>query len=82
MYFFDLQGYDGSDTEGAEFPNDEAARREAVSVARDFARNNLARYGSTHHREKREGRGDPRRAVASGGQTVKLNYDTLLHSSH
>ena len=47
MYFFDLQGYDGSDTEEAEFPNDEAARREAVSVARDFARNNLARYGST-----------------------------------
>jgi Domain of unknown function (DUF6894) len=38
-YFFHLHGSGARDTEGQEFPNDEAAREEAVAVARDLARN-------------------------------------------
>jgi hypothetical protein len=40
-YFFHLRG-SGSvvhDDEGEEFPNQEAARQEAIAVARDLARN-------------------------------------------
>ena len=38
-YFFHLHGSGARDTEGQEFPNDEAARQEAVAVARDLGRN-------------------------------------------
>ena len=38
-YFFHLHGSGASDTEGQEFPNDEAARNEARAVARDLSRN-------------------------------------------
>ncbi len=38
-YFFHLQGSGARDTEGQEFPNDEAARKEAVAVARELSRN-------------------------------------------
>ena len=38
-YFFHLHGSGARDTEGQEFPNDEAAREEASAVARDLGRN-------------------------------------------
>ena len=38
-YFFHLHGSGARDTEGQEFPNDEAARQEAVAVARELSRN-------------------------------------------
>jgi hypothetical protein len=38
-YFFHLHGSGARDTEGQEFPDDEAARQEAVAVARDLGRN-------------------------------------------
>jgi hypothetical protein len=38
-YFFHLHGSGARDIEGQEFPNDEAARQEAVAVARDLGRN-------------------------------------------
>lgn len=38
-YFFHLHGSGARDTEGQEFPNDEAARNEARAVARDLSRN-------------------------------------------
>jgi hypothetical protein len=37
-YFFHLQGSRATDTEGQEFPNDNAAREEAVAVARELSR--------------------------------------------
>jgi len=39
LYFFHLHGSGALDTEGQEFPNDEAAREEARAVARDLSRN-------------------------------------------
>jgi hypothetical protein len=39
IYFFDLNGSRNRDSEGQEFPNDDAARREAAAVARDLSRN-------------------------------------------
>jgi len=39
LYFFHLRGSGALDTEGQEFPNDEAAREEARAVARDLSRN-------------------------------------------
>ncbi len=41
-YFFHLRGSGALDTEGQEFPNDEAAREEARAVAYDLARNKAA----------------------------------------
>ncbi|HTM72773.1 MAG TPA: hypothetical protein VL198_06040 [Pseudolabrys sp.] len=41
-YFFHLHGSGARDTEGQEFPDDAAAREEAVAVARDLARNRSA----------------------------------------
>jgi hypothetical protein len=38
-YFFHLHGSGASDSDGQEFPNDEAAREEAVVVARELSRN-------------------------------------------
>lgn len=38
-YFFHLHGSGAHDVEGQEFPNDKAAREEAVAVARDLSRN-------------------------------------------
>ena len=38
-YFFHLHGSGALDTEGQEFPNDEAAHEEARAVARDLSRN-------------------------------------------
>jgi hypothetical protein len=38
-YFFHLHGSGARDTEGQEFPNDEAAREEAVAVARELSHN-------------------------------------------
>ena len=40
-YFFHLHGSGARDTEGQEFPNDEAARKEAVAVAADLSRNKV-----------------------------------------
>jgi hypothetical protein len=39
LYFFHLHGSGARDSEGQEFPNDDAARTEAVAVARDLSRN-------------------------------------------
>ena len=36
-YFFHLHGSSAKDTEGQEFPNDDAAREEAAAVARELA---------------------------------------------
>ena len=36
-YFFHLHGSGAKDTEGQEFPNDAAAREEAVAVARELS---------------------------------------------
>jgi hypothetical protein len=36
-YFFHLHGSRATDTEGQEFPNDNAAREEAVAVARELS---------------------------------------------
>jgi uncharacterized protein DUF6894 len=41
-YFFHLHGSGARDTEGQEFPDDAAAREEAVAVARDLSRNRSA----------------------------------------
>jgi hypothetical protein len=41
-YFFHLHGSGARDTEGQEFPDDAAAREEAVAVARDLARTRSA----------------------------------------
>jgi hypothetical protein len=41
-YFFHLRGSGATDTEGQEFPNDEAAREEARAVARELSRNKAA----------------------------------------
>jgi hypothetical protein len=38
-YFFHLHGSGARDTEGQEFPNDDAARQEAVLVARELSKN-------------------------------------------
>ncbi|XIA64893.1 DUF6894 family protein [Bradyrhizobium sp. TZ2] len=38
-YFFHLHGSGARDTEGQEFPDDEAARQEARVVARDLSQN-------------------------------------------
>ena len=38
-YFFHMHGSGARDTLGQELPDDEAARREAVAVARDLSRN-------------------------------------------
>jgi hypothetical protein len=38
-YFFHLHGSGARDTEGQEFPNDDAARREAVLIARELSKN-------------------------------------------
>jgi hypothetical protein len=38
-YFFHLHGSGARDTEGQEFPNEEAAREEARAVARELAHN-------------------------------------------
>jgi hypothetical protein len=38
-YFFHLHGSGARDTEGQDFPDDEAAREEARAVARELARN-------------------------------------------
>ena len=38
-YFFHLHGSGAKDTDGQEFPNDAAAREEAVAVARELSRN-------------------------------------------
>jgi hypothetical protein len=38
-YFFHLHGSDAHDADGQEFPDDEAAREEAIAVALDLARN-------------------------------------------
>lgn len=46
-YFFHLHGSGARDTEGQEFPNDEAARQEAVGVARELSQNKQA---GTHER--------------------------------
>jgi uncharacterized protein DUF6894 len=46
-YFLHLHGSGARDTEGQEFPDDEAARKEAVAVARDLSRN---RSGATNDR--------------------------------
>lgn len=37
-YFFHLQGSGAKDLDGGEFPNDEAARQEAVMVVREVSR--------------------------------------------
>ena len=39
VYFFSLRGLSAHDMEGQEFPDDDAARREAAAVARDLSRN-------------------------------------------
>jgi hypothetical protein len=39
LYFFHLRSSSLRDTEGQEFPDDEAARSEAAAVARDLSRN-------------------------------------------
>jgi len=39
QYFFHLDGFAPHDTEGEELPDDEAARQEALGVARDLSRN-------------------------------------------
>lgn len=39
QYFFHLTGSGARDTAGQDLPNDEAARQEAVMVARDLSRN-------------------------------------------
>jgi len=44
-YFFHFHGSDASDSEGQDFPDDAAARREAVTVARELARNNKSLSG-------------------------------------
>ena len=41
QYFFHLDGFPPGDTEGEELPNDEAARQEALSLARDLSRNRV-----------------------------------------
>jgi hypothetical protein len=46
-YFFHLHGSGARDAEGQEFPNDEAARQEAVLVARELS---LNRTVSTNER--------------------------------
>ena len=38
-YFFHLHGSGAHDTDGQDFPDDEAARQEAKAVARDLVRN-------------------------------------------
>ena len=38
-YFFHLHGSGAKDTDGQEFPNDAAAREEAVAVTRELSRN-------------------------------------------
>ena len=38
-YYFHLQGSSARDTDGQEFPNDDAARREAGAVARELSQN-------------------------------------------
>jgi hypothetical protein len=37
-YFFHLHGSGARDTEGQEFPNDDAARREAVLISRELSK--------------------------------------------
>jgi hypothetical protein len=39
LYFFHLAGSGARDLEGQELPDDEAARAEAVAVARDLSEN-------------------------------------------
>ena len=39
IYYFHLRSSKLRDTEGQEFANDDAARREATAVARDLSRN-------------------------------------------
>ena len=46
-YFFHLKGSGAIDTEGQEFPDDEAARQEAKAVARELSQNKTV---STHER--------------------------------
>jgi hypothetical protein len=41
-YFFHLHGSGARDTEGQDFPNDEAARHEAKGVARELSQNRTA----------------------------------------
>ena len=41
-YFFHLKGSGALDTEGQEFPSDEAARDEARAVARELTQNKIA----------------------------------------
>ena len=38
-YFFHLKGSGATDTEGQDFADDDAARQEAVAVARELSRN-------------------------------------------
>jgi len=38
-YFFHMHGSGARDTEGQEFPDDAAARREAAAVARELSQN-------------------------------------------
>ena len=38
-YFFHMHGSGARDTEGQEFPNDDAARQEAIAVARELSQN-------------------------------------------
>ena len=38
-YFFHLHGSGARDTDGQDFPNDDAARQEASAVARELSRN-------------------------------------------
>jgi hypothetical protein len=40
-YFFHLHGSGAHDSEGQEFPNDDAARKEAAAVARDLSRTSM-----------------------------------------
>ena len=46
-YFFHLDGSGARDTEGQDFPNDEAARQEAIGVARELSHN---KHSGSHGR--------------------------------
>jgi hypothetical protein len=44
-YFFHMHGSGARDSDGQEFPDDEAAREEARAVARDLSRNKQVATG-------------------------------------
>jgi hypothetical protein len=44
LYCFAVQGWDGDPDEGAELPDDSAARQEALKIIRDLKKNNESEW--------------------------------------